>query len=174
FRKAEYDSTEALFKREVASEQDKRQAFAQYKIAALDVEVAKLEQKYGKLVHQRDNAVLEGMTIRAPSKGFVTERMVDPGEGVQPVQPVMEITTLDPLHVMVNMSDAALGRIKKGDKAEVVIGQLGGLHAVGKVILVSPVVDYASKTFKIKISLPNPDFKIPAGLKTKVIFGKGD
>jgi len=171
YRKAEFDATDALFKKKVASEQDRRKALAQYQIAVLDVEVAKLQQKHARLTYQRDKAILDAMTLLAPNDGFVTERLVDPGEGIQPLQPVVEITTLDPLYVVVNLSDDALGRVKKGAQVAVIIQQLGNQRLEGRVIFVSPVVDYASKTFKIKISLPNPELKIPAGLKARAVFG---
>jgi multidrug efflux pump subunit AcrA (membrane-fusion protein) len=40
------------------------------------------------------------------------------------------------------------------------------------VVVVDKVVDAASGTLGVRLELPNPDNKIPAGIKCRVTFGK--
>lgn len=63
------------------------------------------------------------------------------------------------------------GAIKEGMKATVV-PELGTSNKTytADVILVDQVIDGPSNTFAIRLSIPNPDNKIPSGLKCKVSF----
>jgi multidrug efflux pump subunit AcrA (membrane-fusion protein) len=42
-----------------------------------------------------------------------------------------------------------------------------------RVAVVDRVVDAASSTFRVRLELPNPQHRIPAGLKCKVTFFPG-
>ncbi len=44
---------------------------------------------------------------------------------------------------------------------------------VARVVVVDPVVDAASGTVGIRLELPNPNYRLPAGLKCKVQFLTG-
>ena len=44
-----------------------------------------------------------------------------------------------------------------------------GLHAA-TVDVVDPLIDAASGTFGVRLTLPNPDHAVPSGLKCKVRF----
>lgn len=46
---------------------------------------------------------------------------------------------------------------------------VGGEHQA-EVITVDPVVDAASGTFGVRLALPNPDDRLPAGLRCTVAF----
>ena len=44
------------------------------------------------------------------------------------------------------------------------------IGAPARVTVVDRVVDAASGTFGVRLELPNPDYRLPAGLKCKVRF----
>ena len=46
-----------------------------------------------------------------------------------------------------------------------------GTHQA-KVVVVDKVIDAASGTMGVRLQLPNPDNKIPAGIKCSVVIGK--
>jgi multidrug efflux pump subunit AcrA (membrane-fusion protein) len=41
-----------------------------------------------------------------------------------------------------------------------------------KVVVVDKVIDAASGTMGVRLQLPNPDNKIPAGIRCSVVIGK--
>jgi multidrug efflux pump subunit AcrA (membrane-fusion protein) len=41
-----------------------------------------------------------------------------------------------------------------------------------KIVVVDKVIDAASGTLGVRLQLPNPDNRIPAGIKCSVVFGK--
>lgn len=104
--------------------------------------------------------------------GVVMERNLYPGEYAGENTAIMKAAALNPLNVEVIVPLRMYGSIKKGMKAEVrPESPVGGLYK-GEVVIVDKVIDAASGTFGIRIQLPNPDYKIPAGLKCRVKFVK--
>ena len=82
----------------------------------------------------------------------------------------MKLAQIHPLYVEVIMAVANLGLVKVGMEAAVrPESPVGGLYNA-KVIVVDRVVDAASGTFGVRLELPNPDYRLPPGLKCKVIF----
>jgi membrane fusion protein (multidrug efflux system) len=62
------------------------------------------------------------------------------------------------------------GSIKVGQPAEVFPEQPVGGQYSAKVEVVDPVVDAASGTFGVRLRLPNPGNRIPAGVKCRARF----
>lgn len=115
--------------------------------------------------------ILSMRTIRSPIKGVVVERSRAPGESVG-ADPILTIARIDPLNVEVIVPVERFGTIAKGMRAEVrPEAAVGGMY-VGEVVIVNQVIDAASGTFGVRVELPNPDYKLPAGLKCKVRFLK--
>jgi multidrug efflux pump subunit AcrA (membrane-fusion protein) len=72
--------------------------------------------------------------------------------------------------VEVIMPVRTLGSVKVGMQAQVKPeAPVGGVYKA-KVTIVDKVVDAASGTFGVRLELPNPDYRLPPGLKCKVLF----
>ena len=84
--------------------------------------------------------------------------------------PVLKLAQIDPLRIEVIVPVAQLGRIAVGMRAEVTpeTPVTGVFQA--RVTVVDRVVDAASGTFGVRLELPNPAYRLPAGLKCKVRF----
>jgi len=108
-------------------------------------------------------------TVRSPVDGVVTSRFRSPGEYTGQ-DPILTVVSLNPLHVEVIVPDRYYGDIRKGMGAEVYLQiPLSGKYAC-KVIIVDQVMDAASNTFRIRLELPNPKYRLPAGLNCRVRF----
>jgi multidrug efflux pump subunit AcrA (membrane-fusion protein) len=131
---------------------------------------AELQNKrLAELEQQRATAALELRTIRSPVAGVVMERLLSPGELVK-LNPILKIAQIDPLRVEVFAPVALLGKVAVGMKAQVMPeAPVGGVYSA-RVKVVDRVVDAASGTFGVRLELPNPDYRLPAGLKCKVRF----
>lgn len=84
------------------------------RIRAKEAEVAALE-------HRRDQAyaaleeaesVLTDLTIRAPTGGTITTRLVDVGEVVSPGAPLLELVDLDRLYLKVYVPEIQIGKVR--------------------------------------------------------------
>jgi membrane fusion protein, multidrug efflux system len=62
------------------------------------------------------------------------------------------------------------GTISVGMEATILGEAPVGGRYVAKVEVIDPLIDARSGTFGIRLLLPNPDNKIPAGLRCKVEF----
>ncbi len=77
---------------------------------------------------------------------------------------------MNPLNVEVITPLPWLGRIKNGMIAKVYPEKPVGGSYKAKVVIVDPVIDSASGTFGVRLELPNPNHRIPAGLTWDVKF----
>jgi membrane fusion protein (multidrug efflux system) len=83
---------------------------------------------------------------------------------------ILKLAQIDPLNVEVILPVTFFPSIKVGMDAMVVPeAPLGGQY-VAKIKIVDSVIDAASGTFGVRLELPNPGNRLPAGLKCKVIL----
>ena len=130
--------------------------------------------KLSELELTRANAALALRTIKSPITGVVVDRLLSPGELVtRQVQSVIfELAQIHPLNVEVILPVSLFGSIKVGDEAEVdPRGPVSGTYPA-KVSVVDRVVDAASGTFRVRLELPNPDYRLPAGIRCSVNFSQ--
>lgn len=107
--------------------------------------------------------------ILSPVDGIVVQRHKSAGEYVGS-EPVFTLVRVDPLHVEVVVPASRYGSIRKGMMATVRPEQPVGGAYPARVSIVDPVVDAASGTFGVRLTLPNPRNALPAGLKCQVSF----
>ena len=83
---------------------------------------------------------------------------------------ILQIAQIDPLIVELNAPVELLGRITVGMSAEVLPEEpVGGSHTA-EVTVVDRVIDTASGTFGVRLRLPNPDYRLPVGLRCRLRF----
>ncbi len=108
-------------------------------------------------------------TIHSPIRGVVVERLHAPGDYVGE-DAILTVAGIDPLNVEVVVPVAQFGSIRNGMKAEIKPeAPVGGTYTA-TVVIVDRVVDAASGTFGVRLKLPNPKNRLPAGLKCEVRF----
>jgi RND family efflux transporter MFP subunit len=140
-------------------------------VAELALNEATESKRVAEMDYKRAQEVYKRMTIRSPLTGVVVERQLFSGEYVEN-NPIMKVAQIDPLYVEVVLTVDKLGLAKVGMEAAVrPESPVGGLYKA-KVTVVDKVVDAASGTFGVRLELPNPDYRLPPGLKCKVIFQK--
>ena len=160
--KAQFDQrqvarNEDLYRDELISINDKDQMETQSQVSQLE------------LVEATERLKLR--TIRSPISGIVVERFLSPGEFVQEAA-IMTLAQIDPLNVEVILPVAEFGNILNGSVAEVQpASPVGGTYPA-RAVIVDRVVDAASGTFGVRLELPNPGNRIPAGLQCRVVFSQ--
>jgi RND family efflux transporter MFP subunit len=162
-----YVRTLEMFKKELVAIKDMDEAETAKYLAEYELLDATEEKRMSKLDYERAKSILELKTIRSPVNGVVVERLLNTGEFTKQA-PIVRLAQIDPLRVEVIVPVAMFGRIKIGQTAEVYPeAPVGGTWAA-KVTVVDRVIDPASGTFGVRLALPNPDLKLPAGLKCRV------
>jgi RND family efflux transporter MFP subunit len=140
------------------------------KVAQDQISIRKAEMDAGiaALEAERSQQQLDLKRIKSPVDGVVTERKLAPGEYVYEQTPLMTIAELDPLYVELVMPASRYGSVMAGMTAELRLNDpVGGTYSA-KVQVVDPIIDAASNTFGVRLVLPNPGNKIPAGIRCSV------
>ena len=87
---------------------------------------------------------------------------------------VMTIAESDPLFVEVFMPVSQYETVQPGKPANVMPeSPIGGSYSA-EVAIVDYVFDAASRTFRVRLVLPNADYALPAGLRCTVRFLQAD
>jgi RND family efflux transporter MFP subunit len=102
--------------------------------------------------------------LRAPISGFVGIKRIDVGDTVGAGIPVISVLDLNPVKVRVAIPESEIGRVQQGSRATVSIPSLGDRKFEGKVETVGVAADPASRTYAVKVAVPNPDRLLRAGL----------
>lgn len=164
-----YERVNELFKAEAISAEKRDEAATEVQLAKARLQKAKEDLTIAKLDLERARAILDRRTIKSPISGVVVERFVAPGEFVDN-QPLLRLAQMDPLRVEVILPLEMFNKITTGMKAEVHPETNSKENYDAKVTIVDRVIDPASGTFGVRLELPNPDYRLPGGLKCTVHF----
>ncbi len=147
-------------------------ATAQAEIAAFNLREAELNLEAAALEVEKAKSVLDQKRIASPVNGVVVERTMQPGEYRNEQGTFMTLAEIDPLQVEVYVPVAYYGQTAPGTRAEVTLDAPLNSRHEAKVTVVDQVLDTASGTFGVRLTLPNPDLSIPAGLRCHIRFVK--
>lgn len=151
---------------------EKDEAVAEAALADLALKQAQSRQRLAELELERARADLALRRIESPIDGVVVDRYVQPGESVKD-QPLLRLAQIDPMRVEIIAYSEHFGLVKKGMQADVVIEGPTDTRHRARVSVVDDVVDAASGTFGIRLTLPNPDNDVIGGLKCQAEFLAG-
>lgn len=115
--------------------------------------------------------MLGNTVIRAPFAGRLNDFTLDVGEFVDSGVIVAEVLDNDPLSVVVQVPQQALSRIEVGQDAQVVF--ITGEERLGKVSFIGGNADQQTRTFRVEVTIDNPQSVMPAGLSARVILPTG-
>jgi membrane fusion protein (multidrug efflux system) len=114
---------------------------------------------------------LADASVKAPFAGMIARRSVQLGEFVQPGKPLVELVALDPLEVVFSLTELDTERVRMGQKIEVSVGAFPDRVFQGEVSFISPTVDPATRTLRIKAEIDNDEGHLRPGLFTRVSLG---
>jgi RND family efflux transporter MFP subunit len=169
FAKRKLARFDDMFRDEVVPLHTKDEVATETSLAALQIEEALEEKAIAKLELKRAQAFLNQRSVKSPITGVVVERFKSPGEFVED-EPILRIAQLDPLSVEVILPASMFGTIATGQLARISPeAPKNGLYQA-EVTIVDRLIDASSGTFGVRLELPNPDHKLPGGLKCTVSF----
>jgi hypothetical protein len=129
-----------------------------------------IDDKYlASLEFARAEEVLKRRSVQSPIAGVVVERFKWPGEYVEE-EPILRVARLDPLWVEVIAPVVVHRKMRENMLAEVMTETESGDVREARVIMIDPMGDAASGTFRVRLELPNPDLSLLGGVKCKARF----
>lgn len=115
---------------------------------------------------------LDRTAIRAPFPGVFDERLAEVGDFLSPGSPCGRMLDLSPILVVVDATEAQAGRISVGQQAAITLA--GGQSLEGTVRYVARTASETTRTFRVELAVPNPDYQIAAGLTASIRLEMGE
>ena len=159
----------SLFERKAISAHKKDEVDTEALLARLALEQAQNDQRMAARELARTEAALALRTLRSPIDGVVVERYLNPGESVED-RPVLKLAKIDPLKVELIAPVELFGQIRVGMSADILAEVPNQGRHRARVKIVDRLIDSASGTFGVRLSLPNSEYRIVGGLKCKADF----
>jgi multidrug efflux pump subunit AcrA (membrane-fusion protein) len=185
----EFARNESLYRRNVVSEKSldsiKMQlqvAEAQYKKAGEylemakrgstqeDIEVARAQVAQAEAALTMAEQNLEDSMITAPFPGVVLQRFKNEGEFITstPATPILHVADIYKVNIEVGIPEGKIQDLCLGQSAEIRVDGYPEVVFQGQVSLIRPLIDAATRTFLVKLDVPNPDFRLKPGMYARV------
>jgi multidrug resistance efflux pump len=122
-------------------------------IAQAETELAGAQARADRITDEIRRSVI----VTPTTTGFVVRKRVDIGGWVQPGTSVVDLVALDPVHITGPVGEREIRRIAVGQPAAITVDAYPGSTFTGHVTAVVPEADAASRSFPVKVTVPNPD-----------------
>jgi HlyD family secretion protein len=121
------------------------------------------------------------MRVSSPIDGLVTGRSIHVGEMAAPGGALLKVADLDEVELTVYVPTDQIGWIKVGKDVQVKVDSYPGNQYPGRVVYISPKVEFTPKNvqtkeersnavFAVKIQLPNPRHELKPGMPADAYF----
>ncbi len=102
----------------------------------------------------------ENLTLLSPFRGIVQSVPVEQGKSVKVGDMLVEVADLSVVWVWAEFYENELPMLKVGQKIDITAKSYPGEKFEGTISLINPFLEEAKRTAKVRIDIPNPDFKL--------------
>lgn len=135
---------------------------ARRRLALLDVPDAVVDDVL------RSGRVHRTIPVAAPASGVVTEKMVVAGQGVTAGMSLFTIADLSVVWVGIEVREADAGAVRVGQGVDIEVTGLPGRTFKGRIELVQPTLDSASRTVRARVAVSNGGLQLKPGMYATV------
>ena len=146
-----------------------------------EVEAAKAQVLSAQAALELAKIQLQHSKLRAPFKGIIVSRNVEPGEVVSPGQEVISLADLSKVDLKVFVPETEIGMVKPGQAVEVKIDTFPARTYAGNVSFISPEGEFTPKiiqthkervklVYLVKIKILNPNLELKPGMPADAWF----
>jgi HlyD family secretion protein len=145
------------------------------------VEAAKAKVAAAEAAFKLAETQLGFMELKAPYKGIITSRNVEPGEVVTLGQEVFSLADLSTIELKIYVDETEIGKVKPGQEAEVTVDTFKNKIFKGKVGYISPEGEFTPKiiqthkervklVYLVKILIPNAGLELKSGMPADAVL----
>lgn len=163
---AAVDNAKALFEQRKAELEATQQLLKSGNLAKLQADSARSAFAAAQAQVEAAQAELSRNQVKAPFAGLIDRVDVEIGSSVLQGGEVATILNLDPILAKGEVSERDLQYLTIGETAEVKL--VNGEKVNGSLSYISRDASAQTRTFRVEISIPNPDLKIPAGMTAEI------
>lgn len=110
------------------------------------------------------------VTLTAPRSGIIAHRGIAAGTAVDPSTELAIVLDLSRVWVSAEVPEAIAASIKKGMAAQLEFGADGNKRIAATVEFIDPLLTEATRTLKVRFSLPNQDGQLRPGMYGTAVF----
>ena len=118
--------------------------------------------------------LLENTILKSPISGIVTARNYDEGDMYAMAQPLFVIQKINPVKMLINISESKYSQIKKGMEVEITTDAYGEKVFKGVVDLIYPTINAMTHTFPVEVKFSNKEMTLRPGMFARVTVNYGD
>ena len=115
----------------------------------------------------------ENTQLLSPISGIITARNYDNGDMYSGGDPIFTVEQIRPVKLFVNVSESYFTYVKKGNEVDIKLDVYGDEVFKGKVSLVYPTIDAATRTFPVEIKIANADERVRPGMFARATMNFG-
>src|SRR3989440_9535367 len=104
------------------------------------------------------------LTLFSPFRGIVQSVPVEQGKNVKIGDMLVEVADLSVVWVWAEFYENELSMLKVGQKFTITAKSYPGEKFEGTLSVINPFLDEMKRTAKVRIDIPNPDFKLQPGM----------
>jgi membrane fusion protein (multidrug efflux system) len=129
-----------------------------------DKAAAKASLEHDEAAERTARKRLSDATLVAPVSGFIAKRSIEVGATAAAGDSVFTIVALDPVEIQVGVPEADIRLVHPGQEAIGTTSALPGMTFSGKVRLVNISADTQTRTYMVRITVPNPKRTLLVGM----------
>lgn len=155
------------------SELNRKRRAQLYELEAIsksDLDAAVAEANAAKAAVEAQQGKLALKEIRAPFSGTLGVRRVNVGQYVGPGTAIVSLQALNPIDLDFSLPEQYVGSVAAGYDVTVKVDAYPDRIFAGQVLAVEPTVDNATRNFKLRARLPNPDAALKPGQFGRVVL----
>ncbi len=161
-----------MHERQAGTEFEVRQARVQRDLSRIDVELAQRERALAEQRLALAQTRLMKYHLTAPFAGRVVRVAVKGGQTLELGDEVLTLAAMQELEAPMWLPVALYRQFKVGQKYQLTADHAGKSNLVGTVKYVDPLIDSASRTFRVVLVIDNADEALPAGFAVRLVEAK--
>ena len=115
----------------------------------------------------------EFLTLLSPFRGIVEAVPVDQGRNVRMGDHLVDVADLSSVWVWVDVYENELSSFRLGQTVKLTTATYPGQEFAGTISLINPFLDAAQRTGKVRIDIPNPDFRLRPAMYVSALLTAG-
>lgn len=116
--------------------------------------------------------LIENTQLISPIDGIITARNYDKGD-LYSGNPVLVVEQITPVKLKINVSEGYFAKVRKGMPVDIKLDVYGDEVFEGKVSLIYPTIDAATRTFPVEITIANKNQRVRPGMFARATMSFG-
>lgn len=175
-----YDRYQKLIKENSASQQEFEEVESRHRQAQASLAQTESMSAAASSRVEQARAAMESASVSkkdakiyAPYDGTITAKMIDVGDLASPGTPFLTIEKEDAFCADLVLPERHIQAVKLDDEVKVSIPALGNIDLIGTVGRIVPAADVKSRSFLVKVALPDTD-SLKTGMFARIAIPVGE